>query len=73
MSCVRQSGAHVVFGMSFCEIGRRCRRDRRTVAYACGVVEGRRDDPSIDCALDLLETFGHALAAKAANGCGVAQ
>lgn len=65
--------AHVVFGLSFCEIGRLCHRDRRTVAHACGVVEGRRDDPSINGVLDLLESFGRALATKAADSRGPAR
>ena len=42
-------------GLSLTETGRLFERDRTTVAHACGVIEDRRDDPTFDRALDLLE------------------
>ena len=48
--------AHVAYGLTLSDVGRAFDRDRTTVAYACGVVEDRRDDVSIDRTLDLLET-----------------
>jgi chromosomal replication initiation ATPase DnaA len=48
--------AHVAYGLSLSDVGRAFDRDRTTVAHACGVVEDRRDDVSIDRTLDLLET-----------------
>lgn len=48
--------AHVACGLTLSDVGRAFDRDRTTVAYACGVVEDRRDDVSIDRTLDLLET-----------------
>jgi hypothetical protein len=48
--------AHVAYGLSLSDVGRVFQRDRTTVAYACGVVEDRRDDAAIDRTLDLLET-----------------
>ena len=47
--------AHVVFSLRYSEIGRLFRRDRTTAAYACALVEERRDDPAIDRLLDMLE------------------
>lgn len=47
--------ANVSFGLTFSEIGRLFSRDRTTVSYACGVVEDRRDDPTVDYALLALE------------------
>lgn len=47
--------AHVVLGLGYREIGRLFRRDRTTAAYACNLVEDRRDDPVIDCVLHTLE------------------
>jgi chromosomal replication initiation ATPase DnaA len=48
--------AHVAYGLTLSDVGRVFERDRTTVAYACGVVEDRRDDATIDRTLDLLET-----------------
>lgn len=48
--------AHVAYGLTLSDVGRVFQRDRTTVAYACGVVEDRRDDAAIDRTLDLLET-----------------
>jgi hypothetical protein len=47
--------AHVGCGLSLTETGRLFGRDRTTVAHACGVIEDRRDDPTFDRALYLLE------------------
>lgn len=47
--------AHVAWGLTLTEVGQVFARDRTTVAYACCVVEGRRDDPAFDRSLDLLE------------------
>lgn len=46
--------AHVCCGMSLTEVGQMFGRDRTTVAHGCRKVEGRRDDPLFDRALDLL-------------------
>ncbi len=48
--------AHVAFGLSFTEIGHGFRRDRTTAAYACRLVEDRRDDPAVDMVLGSLES-----------------
>src|SRR5674476_665401 len=47
--------AHVVLSLRYSEIGRLFRRDRTTAAYACALVEERRDDPTIDRVLVTLE------------------
>jgi len=47
--------AHVAGGLSLSEVGRLFQRDRTTVAHACGVVEDRRDDPTLDRCLAVLE------------------
>lgn len=47
--------ARVVGQMRYCEIGRVFGRDRTTAAYACSVVEDRRDEPQFNRTLDLLE------------------
>jgi chromosomal replication initiation ATPase DnaA len=47
--------AHVGFGLNFTEVGRLFNRDRTTAAYACRVIEERRDDPAIDILLGVLE------------------
>lgn len=47
--------AHVGLSLSLTDVGRLFARDRTTVAHACGVVEDRRDDPTLDRALELLE------------------
>lgn len=47
--------AHVACGLSFTDVGHLFRRDRTTVAHACGVIEDRRDDPTFDRVLELLE------------------
>jgi hypothetical protein len=47
--------AHVAFGLNYSEVARAFGRDRTTAAYACQLVEQRRDDPTIDALLGLLE------------------
>jgi hypothetical protein len=47
--------AHVCCGLSFTDVGLLFGRDRTTVAHACGVIEDRRDDPTFDRILELLE------------------
>jgi chromosomal replication initiation ATPase DnaA len=53
--------AHVGFGLSYAEAGRLFGRDRTTAAYACRLIEDRRDDPRFDASLDCLE---HTLRAR---------
>ena len=50
--------AHVIYGASLSAVGRHFGRDRTTAAYACRLVEDRRDDAGFDMLLDRLE---HAL------------
>jgi chromosomal replication initiation ATPase DnaA len=47
--------AHIACGLSLTEVGTLFGRDRTTVAYACSVVEDRRDEPDFDRSLDYLE------------------
>jgi Bacterial dnaA protein helix-turn-helix len=47
--------AHVVLRQSYSAVGRLFHRDRTTAAYACALVEERRDDPVIDSLLQTLE------------------
>ena len=47
--------SHVAFGLSYSEVGRAFGRDRTTAAYACRLVEDRRDDPAVDAMLGPLE------------------
>jgi hypothetical protein len=47
--------AHVVLGLNYSATGLLFSRDRTTAAYACQVVEDRRDDPAIDRLLQQLE------------------
>lgn len=54
--------AHVVLGLSYSAAGSLFHRDRTTAAYACQVVEDRRDDPAIDRLLQQLEGVCRALA-----------
>ncbi|GIU68042.1 helix-turn-helix domain-containing protein [Candidatus Phycosocius spiralis] len=46
---------HVAFGMSLHRVAVAFGRDRSTVAYACHLIEDRRDDPKLDDMLDQLE------------------
>jgi hypothetical protein len=54
-AAMRMYLAHVVLSLRYSGIGRLFRRDRTTAAYACALVEERRDDPAIDRVLDTLE------------------
>ncbi|MEA2992584.1 MAG: hypothetical protein QOD40_1504 [Alphaproteobacteria bacterium] len=47
--------AHVVFSLSYAEVGRAFHRDRTTAAHACRLIEERRDDPVFDAVLGALE------------------
>jgi chromosomal replication initiation ATPase DnaA len=47
--------AHVAMGLSLSVVGRVFRRHRTTAAYACQLVERRRDDPDVDRLLAMLE------------------
>jgi chromosomal replication initiation ATPase DnaA len=47
--------AHVSFGLNYAEVGRAFGRDRTTAAYACRLIEERRDDPAVDAVLGSLE------------------
>ena len=42
-------------GLSLTAVAARFGRDRTTVAYACRVIEKRRDDPRLDAILGMLE------------------
>jgi chromosomal replication initiation ATPase DnaA len=46
---------HVAFGLSLQRVATAFGRDRSTVAYACHLIEDRRDDPKLDDLLDQLE------------------
>jgi Bacterial dnaA protein helix-turn-helix len=54
--------AHVVLRQSYSAVGKLFCRDRTTAAYACAVVEERRDDPAIDNLLERLEKLCDELA-----------
>ena len=47
--------AHVAFGMPLGDVASSFGRDRSTAAYACRMVEERREDSTLDYALDHLE------------------
>jgi chromosomal replication initiation ATPase DnaA len=49
--------AHVALGLSYSAVGVLFHRDRTTAAYACRLVEDRRDDPTIDRLLQRLEAL----------------
>ncbi len=59
--------AHVACRMSLSDVGRLYARDRTTVAYACAIIEDRRDDPKFDSALELLEWAVPMMAARPAG------
>lgn len=55
---VRQIGmyvAHVVLQLSMSEVGRGFGRDRKTVQYACHLVEDMRDDEEFDQIVHMVE------------------
>jgi chromosomal replication initiation ATPase DnaA len=43
------------FGLTLTAAGEQFGRDRTTVAHACRVVEGLRDDPDVDATIGMLE------------------
>ena len=47
--------AHVGFGLTLAEVARLFGRVRKTVQHACALVEDRRDCPTFDRSLELLE------------------
>jgi hypothetical protein len=58
VALARQSAmylAHIVFGLTLTDIGRAFDRDRTTAAYACELIENRRDDPVLDAVITALE------------------
>jgi phenylpropionate dioxygenase-like ring-hydroxylating dioxygenase large terminal subunit len=61
--------AHVVCGQTLTDVGAQFSRDRTTVAHACRLVEARRDDPSFDRIVELLEWILPSLASRAPR-CG---
>ena len=48
--------ARVALRMSYDDVGSAFGRDRTTAAYACRVVEERREDPGVDALLSRLES-----------------
>ena len=48
---------HVAFRMSLARVGAAFGRDRSTAAYACHLIEDRRDDLGFDAHLDAMEAF----------------
>jgi hypothetical protein len=65
--------AHVGCGISLTEAGELFNRDRTTAAHACHVVEARREDPTFDRAITLLERIAAVLSGPptaARRGCG---
>lgn len=46
---------HTRLGLTYTVTGRIFERDRTTAAYACRMVEERREDPRVDAILDRLE------------------
>lgn len=47
--------SHIGFGLTMTEVGALFGRDRTTVAYACRVIERKRDEPQIDATVGMLE------------------
>jgi Bacterial dnaA protein helix-turn-helix len=47
--------AHVTLNLTYSAVGKLFHRDRTTAAYACRLVEDRRDIPTIDMLLQTLE------------------
>ncbi len=65
--------AHVTLGLTYSEVGRAFGRDRTTAAYACQLIEERRDDPAIDAVLGSLENACGALRRRLSAPVGAAQ
>ena len=53
--------AHTSFSLTYAEVGTLFERDRTTVAHACRAIEDRREDPTFDRALELLDRAIRAL------------
>ena len=54
VALARQSAmylSHVAFGVNLSAVGRAFGRDRTTAAYACRLIEDRRDDPAIEAVI----------------------
>ncbi|ACT58922.1 helix-turn-helix domain-containing protein [Hirschia baltica] len=51
---------HVSFGLSLARVANAFLRDRSTVAYACHLIEDKRDDPAFDDMLEALESAARA-------------
>ena len=47
--------AHVEFGLTLKDAGKRYHRDRSTASYACRTIEDRRDDPLFDAMVCQIE------------------
>ncbi|MFT3725388.1 MAG: helix-turn-helix domain-containing protein [Hyphomonadaceae bacterium] len=47
--------AYVGFGMSLARVAAAFGRDKSTIAYACRVIEDRRDEPAFDRWMEALE------------------
>jgi hypothetical protein len=47
--------AYVGFGMSLARVAAAFGRDKSTIAYACRVMEDRRDEPAFDRWMEALE------------------
>lgn len=46
---------HICCGLNLTQTGKLFNRDRTTVAYACNLVEDRRDEMNFDLTLEILE------------------
>jgi chromosomal replication initiation ATPase DnaA len=62
--------AHTVCGLTLTETGDLFQRDRTTVAHACQVIEDRREDPTFDRAIDMLERSARIVQFHAAGTVG---
>lgn len=70
-SLVRQIAmyvCHVALQFSLSEIGHAFGRDRTTVAYACRIVEDRRDDRDFDEFIAALERLAHSVISATERG-----
>lgn len=47
--------AHTVLALTYAQVGAAFGRDRTTAAYACRIVEERRDDSRVDALVGLME------------------
>jgi hypothetical protein len=58
--------AHVGCGLTLTEVARLFRRNRKTVAHACILIEDRRAEAPFDRSLDLLEGVLHLVSVRRA-------